>query len=311
MNREMKKLSLALIGLLCSGPLPAAESRSYLFSYFVGNGEDGLHLAWSTNGYNWDSLNHGRSLLTPVVGESKLMRDPSLLQAPDNKEFHLVWTTAWKGKTIGYAHSKDLVHWSEQKAVPVMADQSGAENCWAPELFYDKAKRQYLIFWASTVKHPGSTNGESGHRLYYVTTRDFQTFAPARSFFDPGFSVIDGTMVEHGGRFYLIFKDERERPAPRKDLRLAQSTSAEGPWEQVSEPFTRTWVEGPTPLQIGDETFVYFDCYRDKHYGALKSEDLQHWEDVTSRLSMPSGIRHGTALEVSAEILKALRAAQP
>jgi beta-galactosidase len=51
---------------------------------------------------------------------------------------------------------------------------------------------------------------------------------------------------------------------------------------------------------------VYFDCYRDHRYGALKSRDLQKWEDVTAKLQMPKGIRHGTALEVPGDIVQPL-----
>ena len=50
------------------------------------------------------------------------MRDPCLAQGLD-KQFHLVWTTGWsvdKGKTFGYASSKDLFNWSEQKAIVLM-----------------------------------------------------------------------------------------------------------------------------------------------------------------------------------------------
>ena len=77
--------------------------------------------------------------LKPEVGESKLMRDPCLLRGPDGT-VHMVWTTAWNGYTIGYAHSQDLVNWSSQKAVPVMAHEPAALNCWAPEVFWDSAK---------------------------------------------------------------------------------------------------------------------------------------------------------------------------
>src|SRR5687768_8342975 len=79
----------------------------YVFSYFIGNGEDGLHLAASRDGYKWQALNEGKSYLKPEVGESKLMRDPCLLRGPDGT-FHMVWTTAWQGITIGYSSSKDL-----------------------------------------------------------------------------------------------------------------------------------------------------------------------------------------------------------
>ena len=46
------------------------------------------------------------------------MRDPSIAQGGDGT-YHLVFTSAWKGtKTFGYASSKDLIHWSEQKNHP-------------------------------------------------------------------------------------------------------------------------------------------------------------------------------------------------
>ena len=54
------------------------ESSVYLFSYFIGNGEDGLHLAASKDGKTWENLKNGESLLHPMIGKDKLMRDPSI-----------------------------------------------------------------------------------------------------------------------------------------------------------------------------------------------------------------------------------------
>ena len=33
------------------------------------------------------------------------------------------------------------------------------------------------------------------HRMYYVTTRDFEKFSETRLFYDAGFNVIDGTLL--------------------------------------------------------------------------------------------------------------------
>lgn len=96
-----------------------AKEKAYLFTYFTGNGEDGLHLAYSLDGYNFTALKNGQSFLEPVVGISKLMRDPCLIQTPDGT-FHMVWTAGWTEHGIGYASSKDLVNWSEQKYIRVM-----------------------------------------------------------------------------------------------------------------------------------------------------------------------------------------------
>ncbi|MGC4074214.1 MAG: hypothetical protein QM760_17225, partial [Nibricoccus sp.] len=109
---------------------PAAPQKdAYLFAYFYVNGEDGLHLAASDDGYTFELLGGDRSYLRPTVGESKIMRDPCLFRGPDGT-FHLVWTTSWGGKTLGYASSKDLITWSAQKEIPVMAHEPQAQNVW-------------------------------------------------------------------------------------------------------------------------------------------------------------------------------------
>ena len=117
-----------------------AGETAYLFSYFINDSKDGLHLAYSYDGLNWTPLNGGRSFLTPSVGKDKLMRDPSICQAPDGT-FHMVWTSSWTDRIIGYASSRNLIHWSEQQAIPVMMHEPEAHNCWAPELFYDEIGR--------------------------------------------------------------------------------------------------------------------------------------------------------------------------
>jgi acetyl esterase/lipase len=289
---------------------PATETRSaFLFSYFLGNGEDGLHLASSRDGYHWAALNQGRSFLAPQAGH-KLMRDPCLLRGPDGV-FHLVWTTGWGDRVIGYANSRDLIHWSPQQAIPVMMHEPTARNAWAPELFYDDEHKQFLIFWASTI--PGrfpetDRTGDDGcnHRIYAASTRDFKTFTSTRLFFDAGFNVIDATILKARGEYYLIVKDETKTPV-KKNLRIARSAKAEGPYQGVSAPISISWVEGPSAIQLGDEFLIYFDHYAaPQYYGALRSRDLVHWEDVSKKVEFPQGTRHGTVLRVPEEVVASL-----
>jgi hypothetical protein len=110
-NEQMK--TIVLLSFLFFSAFVRADSpppipdKCYLFTSFRGNGEDGLHLAWSADGLKWFALNNDKPALRPEVGKEKLMRDPCLLQGPDGT-FHLVWTDSWFSRTIGYANSKDL-----------------------------------------------------------------------------------------------------------------------------------------------------------------------------------------------------------
>jgi hypothetical protein len=293
-------------------PTPSSKTI-LLFSYFVDNGEDGLHLALSDDGFRWQALNGGRSFLKPQAGKSRLMRDPCLFRAPDGT-FHMVWTNGWNDRTIGYASSKDLLHWSEQRAIPVMAHEPKAMNCWAPEIVYDETKQQCLIFWSTTIPGRFPLTDDTGddqynHRIYATTTRDFKTFTPTRLFFDGGFNVIDATMLHAEGKYYLIVKDETLKPV-KKNLRIAVGASPEGPFGEISAPITPSWVEGPSASRIGEDYIVFFDCYTKGCYGAVRSRNLKDWEDISSRISFPKGARHGTVLRVPQSVVDKLSEAR-
>ena len=290
----------------------AAETNTVLlFSFFrEPDGHAGLFLATSTNGLNWTELKapNGKSFLEPQVG-GKLMRDPCLRLGPDGV-FRLVWTTSWGRPTVfGYASSTDLIHWSEERAIPVMENDPTAENVWAPELFYDAEKQQWLVFWATTI--PGifpetENSGDHNHRIYYVATKDFTNFSPTKLLYDGGFNVIDATMLADGGKYYLIVKDETKNPV-KKDLHIAVGDSAEGPFGPASPAISTNWVEGPTAVKIGGEYYIYFDHYGNpKYYGAIKSTDLKEWHDISPELFFPKGIRHGTVLRVPENLIRNL-----
>jgi beta-xylosidase len=329
-------LVLAAAGCLGHGTGQSASSGApaappaYLFSYFTRNGEDGVHLAYSRNGIQWMPLNGGRSVIQPAVEgdgigwgqpntRASLMRDPSILRGPDGT-FHLVWTVAWTDHGIGVAHSPDLIHWSQQQRVPVMEHEPTALNTWAPELFYDDATKQFMIFWASSIpgRFPRSEpnaertqRGRADHRLYYVTTKDFKTYSKTALLYDGGFATIDGTIAKRGDTYYLVMKDETFLPTPARNLRVATSTHATGPYGQASPTFTVHDVEGPSVLHSGDYWYVYYDEYTRGRYGAMRSTDLMHWEPLADTLRTPRGIRHGSAFVVPHAVLVGLLALTP
>lgn len=294
--------------LVTNGYVPKPEG--YLFSYFKGNGEDGLHLAYSEDGYKWEALKKDTSFLTPEVGKDKLMRDPCIIKGGDGL-YHMVWTVSWTDKGIGYASSKDLINWSKQEFIPVMAHEKDARNTWAPEITFDEKENEYMIYWASTIegKFTGTQSEEEkgyNHRIYYTTTKDFKKFTRTKLLFEPGFNVIDATILKQEKGFVMFLKDETRKPV-QKNIKIAYSKSLTGPYSKASAPITGNyWAEGPTAIKIDGFWVVYFDKYTQKKYGAIK-ETTNGWEDISDKISFPSGTRHGTVLRVSEEVLTQLK----
>lgn len=297
--------------LLIISQLVSAQSRKvYMFSYFRGNGEDGLHLAYSRDGLKFTALGNEKSFLAPTVGISKLMRDPCIIQTPDGI-FHMVWTAGWTERGIGYSSSRDLLTWTEQKYFPVMEKEPTARNCWAPEINYDKKKKQFLIIWSTTI--PGrfpdtEKGGDSGynHRIYSVTTKDFMTFSDTELFYDKGFNIIDATINKTGRKWFMLIKDETRNP-PQKNIRITTAKSLYGPYSGPSEPITgKYWAEGPSSRKINGMWHVYFDKYTENKMGAVISKDLKKWEDISEKVSFPDGVRHGTIFETDESTLQKL-----
>jgi hypothetical protein len=311
-------------------PVPQHPERGpWLFCYFNGNG-DGLHLAASSDGLQFTPLNDDKVYLRPDIG-NQLMRDPCLRQGPDGI-YHLVWTTGWWDDGFGTASSPDLIHWSPQKFVQVNKIHPDAVNTWAPELFYDDQKNDWLIFWATTIPgqfketEPDGTHGgdKSGpnksvylnHRIYYVTTKDFQSFSETKLLIDPGFNCIDATITKipasaHGdlaGKYMMVIKDETVAPAPKKNLRVLTAASPEGPWSKASDPISKDWVEGPTIAQVGDAWYVYYDEYRNRTYGAIRTTDFKTWDVVKDNFDFPKSARHGTVFSVDPSVIARLKA---
>ena len=307
----MKRYSLILVTILAIGLFGCKQEQSskevYLFTSFHEPATDGLRMLYSHDGFNWTDLD--TTFLAPASGPSKLMRDPSMVKGPDGT-FHLVWTTGWRGDLgVGYAQSKDLVHWSEQKFIPVMEADTSTVNVWAPELFYDDENDQFIIIWASTIpyKFPrGIEDEKNNHRMYYTVTKDFKTFSDAKLFFDPGFSVIDAVIVKRAAKDYVLVLKDNTRP--NRNLKVAFGSSPLGPWGPASEAFSGNFVEGPTVEKINDAWYIFCDVYKEYRYGVYKTTDFIHFEDVSGTFSIPKGHKHGTIFRASEKILEGVKA---
>jgi len=285
-----------------------AKKDVYLFTGFHEPANAGLRLLYSHDGYHWTDFNH--IFITPQAGSDKIMRDPSIQQGPDGV-YHLVWTIAWKAsRSIGYAESKDLIHWSPERTIEVMADEPTAVNAWAPELFYDDEGKQFIIIWASCVPYrfaKGEEDENNNHRLYYTITKDFKTFTPAKLYLDPGFSVIDAELVKlANGSYELVMKDNTR---PYRNILVAHSTNPFGPFTDYSKRFTEMYSEGPTMTKVGNNWLIYYDSYRLKKFGCVRTADFKTFTNITDSVSVPQGHKHGTIFKVTEKTLKKLQAA--
>lgn len=268
-----------------------------------------LHIALSTDGRHWTPLNDNE----PVWEQS--MRDPFVRRGPDGL-WRLLATGGGRGidRAYGpgclYATSKNLIHWQVETPLQVMKDvrdETGAlaRNIWAPEWFYDDKTGEYMLFWSSSYKDAGWKES----RLWYCKTRDWKTFTTAKELFAPPYSVIDGTIQEHEGVYYLFHKEEEfgSITGERRSIRVATSGNLEGPYTIIEGPLNKGQIvpvitEGPTVMKdpIKPGWLLLYDYCMTNRFGASYSPDLIHWTEVKD-VSFPSEARHATTSKITYE----------
>jgi hypothetical protein len=151
----------------------------------------------------------------------------------------------------------------------------------------------------------GIENEYGNHRLYYTKTKDFVDFTPAELFYDPGFSSIDAVIVKRAAADYvLVFKDNTR---PERNILAAFATSPSGPYGDPTPRFTEMFTEGPSVAHVGDEWLIYFDSYRNKTYNAVATKDFQSFTDVSDKISLPEGHKHGTILKVPLRVVENIK----
>lgn len=295
---------------------PAARTHgAWLFIYFKEPGSQGIYFALSRDGYHYTPLNDGQPWVTPSV-PGELMRDVFLTRGPDHL-FHMVWTWGWHGNSLGYASSPDLLTWSAQKQIPIMADYRETNNVWAPETYWDRKRKEWLIIWSSSMR-----DAKTGNRIWSAFTPDFHTFSKPQIFFDPGYVTIDATIFHQpGGPYRMVFKDQTYDPLCFQE-RVAAGPTLEGPWTHISGPINESWSEGPSVIHVGDRYIVYYDHYRPPRarYEGVATTNWKQWVDITPETSFPEHCKHGSFLEITGKEAAGLvarhdasetRAAQP
>lgn len=348
--RALLVACLTLLGLLAATPAGTAQSGArpvqhpryagYLFAYFTGEGTaDGEQIRYALSRGNdplhWRELNGGRPVLTSTTGE-KGLRDPFVIRSPEGDRFYLIATDlrmyrnasgSWDqvqrhgSKSVMVWESTDLVHWTDQRLVKVAPDNAG--NTWAPEAYWDAGLGAYVVFWASKLyaaDDPGHT-GSTYNRMLYATTKDFRTFSEPKVWDDPGYSVIDSTVVAHEGTYYRYTKDERDPGSAgpcSKFITAEKSTSL----TSTSYDFVADCIgsgamdrgEGPTVFKSNTEEkwYLFIDEYGGRGYVPFETTDLDSGKWTPSvNYQLPASPRHGTVLPVTQEEYGRLLAAYP
>lgn len=321
-------------------PLPAPQPKQgYMFAYFTGEGTaDGEQVYFAASRgddpLHWDELNGGRPVLRSQFGD-KGVRDPFIIRSPQGDKFYLIatdlriygngdWDAAQRhgSRYIEVWESTDLVHWSDQRHVRVAPDTAG--NTWAPEAFYDDKIGAYVVFWASKLYDPGDTthSGDTYNRMMYSTTRDFRTFTPAKVWKDPGYSVIDSTVIRNGDTYYRFTKDERNNtsstPCSKFIIEEKSHDLLDLDWDFVSECIGKATEDSPGisrgegPLvfksNTEDKWYLFIDEFGGRGYVPFESTDLASgkWR-MSTDYQLPSRPRHGTVLPVTRAELDRLR----
>lgn len=305
---------------------------AWVLSYF-GNDQDlqsdSLHLAYSIDGRRWVELNSGKPIYQLSGWGTNHIRDPFILRLRDGTFVYLAtdWTLAqndsnyWNrpsGKLF-MADSKDLITFTNPRLVTVTTlkgPNSSQMHAWAPEAFYDPEKGAYAILWSGN-----DTTGRN--RIYVSYTTDFQAVSdPANPtvYFDPGYTVIDATVIAAGGRNFLLYKDESVG-----DIQIARSPSsslAPGVFTRMSPEYVTRGTnqtvgqatEGPFVLKAPDEDvwYLYADHYtRGGQFGGWRTTDLNvapsGWTAMSSsEYSFPPGVRHANTVRVTQAQLDAI-----
>ena len=285
--------------------------NKYLFCYFTGNEpeKESINYAVSRDGYHFTPLNNNKPFLFNEKG-TKGIRDPFIFRAVDGS-FYIIGTDM--RSELGWAsnhalcvwHSDDLINWQQYDGID-MEDYglNGSVRTWAPEVFYDKEKQMYMIYWAN-AQHNKVTDEWSNTVMWYAYTKDFRTLeTQPRILYAPPCKkdAIDADIIENDGTFYMYYKDENN-----KRICYVYSDCLTGPYKEPGDKNATAFdedTEGCCMYKIAgsDKWAMIMDSYTKGRYLMQTTEDFVNFTVVDdSDYFLDFSPRHGSVLLISDE----------
>ncbi|KAK2768214.1 hypothetical protein FQN54_000066 [Arachnomyces sp. PD_36] len=346
----------------------AERSRYGMSNFARSNSQAGqqIYMAYSVgnDATNWVAINNGKAVLKSVHGMHGV-RDPSITRSPEGDMFYLIatdlnvdgvdygwldwdWAQSNASRYIEVWESRDLRTWSEQRHVLVSPSTVGMT--YAPESIWDPEIGAYVVYWTSSLYPEGTyytTNETDPNRRYpltrnqamYTTTRDFQTFTPAKVMTDrPDHGTLDSVIIkdEENGYYHRLVCDRISTgnatqyvPCGGEDIyqeRAKSILAEEDEWELVKGCITHdlmntTYAEGALIVKAnpgdprGDGWYMYADQKwegspaggpLEEQYHPYWTDDLEsgHWKPIDwvqkPDYDLAEGvIRHGNIISLT------------
>lgn len=277
----------------------------YIMMYFNGDLENEKgKMAYSYDGLNWINLDN--FTLSSSLGNGRV-RDPFINRDKDGN-FTILATEGYDNPEIYIWHSEDLIDLSNHSlqtiAYYIPSIKSTGNRAWAPEFYYDDENDMYYIYYSDP---------ENNGSIYYVTTSDFVDFSYPDTFFGPGYSVIDATIITMNGKYYLFYKDERDGA---KTIFYSTTDSLDSLFSVAYDEnflFTKKYVEGPFVVKALDNGtyYLYVDNYYNEifYVGAfseLSETSTIEWLDSEDYTLPSDDVRHGSVITVTEDELNRL-----
>ena len=273
---------------------------AYVFCYFVGNEKDEqtIHLAVSTDGYNFEALNGNKPVIEQTKGTG-CVRDPYILRAKDENGkdcWYIIATdmNALEGWTSNHClitwKSYDLINWFDETVIDIRQFEGfeTTTRAWAPQAIFDSEKGMYMVYWANST----AENDCAGH--YFAYTKDFKTFETEPQVLFGRWNekdsetgelrnvqCIDGDIIynEKDGYYYLYFKEDLTQK-----IAYVKSKNLTGPYNTDYTICSLNWfgVEGSTMYRINgtDAWMMIMDEYGEGTFFAQMTRDFKNWRQV-------------------------------